>query len=188
MSHHLTVNQRKEFGKPPAHYKLVRPTADRPKLKAPDLDLLTSGDRDYHLVFQGQSHFKIPLKWRNPFLFDLQLPQDHPSADLGVNKYNSIENMSQKWTPYILQENGIEVDVEFLKQLSSDLPTFNASLIPSTDGQGADAAKDVKEPPRSIPIMQQYSPKLELKKMALKMHERFAEAMDISKQIAKLSM
>lgn len=78
MAHYLTINQRKEFGKPPAHYKLVGRQLNNPKLKAPNLEHLTKGNRDYHLVMQGQTQFKIPLKWNNPFLFNPTIPSDHP--------------------------------------------------------------------------------------------------------------
>ena len=50
MAHFVTINQRKDFGKPPAHYKHVGRSLKDPQLKAPDLAFLTSGDRDYHLV------------------------------------------------------------------------------------------------------------------------------------------
>ena len=53
MAHHLTINLRQDFGKPPAHYKLVGRSLKYPQLKTPDLTMLTQGDRDYHLVMQG---------------------------------------------------------------------------------------------------------------------------------------
>jgi len=53
MSQHLSINQRREFGKPPSHYKNTGKNVDFPKMKPPDINMLTSGDRDYHLVIQG---------------------------------------------------------------------------------------------------------------------------------------
>ena len=51
MAHYNTIDQRKQFGKPPIHYKLVGRDKNESNLKPPDLDLLTSGDRENSLNF-----------------------------------------------------------------------------------------------------------------------------------------
>ena len=72
MSQYLAIDKRKEFGKPPAHYKLVAPQNIKgnqvPGLEAPDLALLTSGDKNYNLTFCGPDRQKVPIKWSNYFL------------------------------------------------------------------------------------------------------------------------
>jgi len=62
MSQFNSINKRKEFGKPPSHYKLIGRSINNPSLQEPNLEFLTSKDRDYQLIFHG-NNIKIPLKW-----------------------------------------------------------------------------------------------------------------------------
>jgi hypothetical protein len=47
MSQFNSINKRKEFGKPPSHYKLIGRSINNPSLQEPNLEFLTSKDRDY---------------------------------------------------------------------------------------------------------------------------------------------
>ena len=96
-----SINQRKEFGPPPSHFKQVRQQGFKP----PDLDLLTSGDRNYNLVFNGNQHVRVPLKWQNPFLGPFH------------------KDLSEKWTPEFLAE--FQIEAEFLKELKGEIKDYH---------------------------------------------------------------
>ena len=103
MSNYNSINFRKDFGPPPAHYKQSRQQGFKP----PDLELLTSGDRDYCLVFNSNQHVKVPLKWQNPFLGFFH------------------KDLSEKWKEEILSEHQIEA--EFLKDLKAEIKDYHVA-------------------------------------------------------------
>jgi hypothetical protein len=69
------------------------------------LDLLISGDRSYNLVFNGNQHVRVPLKWANPFLAPF------------------LKDLSEKWTSEVLAE--FQIEAEFLKDLKSEIKDYH---------------------------------------------------------------
>ena len=70
MSHFNSISSRTEYGPPPGHFKQIGKPNSQGKfaMAAPNLEMLTKGNRDYNLVFNGNPQFRVPLKWKNTFI------------------------------------------------------------------------------------------------------------------------
>jgi len=106
MAQYNTIDQRKNYGKPPIHYKLVGRDINKSNLDPPNLDLLTSGDRDNSLNFLlGASNQPIPLKWKNPFSY-------------------GFENLFRKYNEELLKSHDIDVNPRLLLLLNDSIYSY----------------------------------------------------------------
>ena len=149
----------------------------------PDLDLLTSGDRDYCLAFQGgvptavgSDAIKVPIKWKFSF---------------GDNAQGqAFKNLSEKYTLETLTQFEMDTDahfINFLKSVKIDVHDFDPKPAPDSDmlqDLGPPINQKEKEKPSTIDPTDRkvpdFSMKLELQKLATKMHLRLQEVIQVS--------